>query len=317
MKRRIIVLSFMAVLFVLICAVASAESLQLDNAPAVVTWYTDLPQGGQSQNGPFSVYSTAEMQVPWNVKDYNDFNTVWNLDHVSGPDQFALDHYINKYSSGDAYFWASVKAKSSTLTDVDSVYTMKCTYKNKTYEGKVTIHAVSGVTLPTQLNLRAFKTDANGNTIGEEIPITDDVITVKAGDSFYLSGNANGSIPGINTESVFLNITYYDFEGYTIRNDRWLGAKDAQKGIYGNNTAMITALKLGNYRIEPWTGIANKTNFSVAHPITLQVTGDGTVDPYFPEPQISVNREYFADEEVNISLPWVTGAEYHEIRIFS
>ena len=274
-----------------------AEPLELEISSKELTWYIDLPKGNQSQMGSFSVESTGEMQVPWNVRDYNDFNTVWSLEYVSGPDNFSLDYDEAYHWSGDDYFRAAIKPKEGTLTAGDSVYLMKCAYKNNIYEGKVTIHSVSGAILPTQLNLRAFKTDASGSTIGQELSITNNEITVKAGECFYLSGNANGSIPGVNTEDVFLNITYYD-DGYTIRNERWQGTIDTAKGIYGNNTALFTTKTPGTYRIEPWTDPANLSNFSVANPITLKITDE---NGNLPAPRL-LNEP--AEVTWYIGLPW-------------
>lgn len=245
------------------------------------TWYTGLEE--INQNGPFSTGYVGETFIPWSIQDYNDTAITWTLEYMSGPDNFVLDYH--PYDSWkESYFRAQVKPKSGALTTGNSVYKMKATYKGVDYEETLTIHTVNPVSLPTMLIVKAYKTNDSGTILGEEIPITNDVLTLKAGDSFYLNGNLNGSFPHFSANEMFLNVTYYD--GVESK-DRWQGAVDSAKGIYRDNTVMWTVNTPGTYRLEPWT-YPKDTNYSVGHPITIQVTDE---NGYLPGPKLDNSGE--------------------------
>ena len=252
---------------------------KLDNADCEWNWYKDIPTGWPITAGPHTENASdfGNMSLPYNVRDYSDLNTTWELVHVSGPNNFVISHYP---SSGwtDSYFVASITAKEGTLVSGDSVYTMRCTYKGTTYEGKATIHTTdTPATFPTALNVKAYKTDANGSIIGDEVPIKNGVLTVKTGEKYYISGALNRSFPDMDNEDICLNITYYG--GVMFTNDcLWQGTPIPTKEIYNNNTKCFTATTPGTYQFEPWT-IYWYSNYAVYYPLTLIVTeSDGTLD---------------------------------------
>ena len=307
MKKRIV---FLGVILLCVCAAAFAcadpTGNSLINAPEEVTWYTGIPWGGNG--GMHSMSAVGQLWFPDEERDSNDLDIVWSLTRESGPDNFKLYHNPDS-DYPESYFNALVQPKSDQMSTGTSVYTMRAIYKNATYEGEITIHTVD-TGMPTGVTFRVFET--SGCDIGTEVPFTNNTLTVESGKKYWISGLFTGGTAAPTNQ--WINNSY-DWRG-AEPGDRWDWGSLPAYGIYSSNTVMFTATTPGTYQAEADLSIG-LSNLAWNMPFTMQVTDSGTSDPYFPEPEISIQSEYYADEEVLISLPWVSGAEEHEIRIFN
>ncbi len=234
---------------------------KLDGSGMEVTWYLGLPENVPAAGGVYSADSIGQLWLPESVRDFNDTNMAWNLTHISGPDNFEL--FYEQWDWEESYFFARVKPKSGALTVGTSQYKMSVTYKGETYEGDLTIHTVNE-SLPTGATLRVYETDSVGSTIGTEVPFVNGELTVKTGESYYLSGIFDNFSLGI--EKQWIN-SWFDNGG--DRKERWAGA--ATSTICYANTEYFTATNMGYYSVG--TSITQEfSNLEVLIPITLIVT---------------------------------------------
>ena len=294
MKKRILTAVLVTLLLALVCAAAGAAAspAKLEPAWREDTWYTRLPTGFPDEGGAYSTEMFAQMWSPEAVRDYSDTNLSWNLIHVSGPDNFVLFYEPNSDRFGkdwmDRFFCAYVKPKSGTLTVGTSVYRMTADYKGVTYEGDLTIHTVNSA-VPESATVRAYKTDGTGSYIGAEIPFTNGTLTVKTGESCYLSGMFdNYALP---VEKQWINSW---FDNGADRMDRWTGASTGT--IDRSNTEYFTATNPGIYHVG--TTISQEySNLEVYVPFTLAVADANGIVP-MPEMK---NFDVFPNER-NIYL---------------
>ena len=279
MKQRILLFSFFTMILLAACAAASAttSNARLDTSYREDTWYTGLPQEFSEDGGAYCDNAFAQMWSPESVRDYNDTNISWQLAHVSGPDNFELfyDPYSAQFGQDwmDRFFCAYVKPKSGSLSLGTSTYKMTAVYKGVTYEGDMVIHTVDA-TYPTSATIRAFKTDADGGFIGDEVLFDHGTLTVKTGESYYLNGVFDHS--SIPVEKQWINSWFYDGAD---RKERWSGTETATEKY--SNTEYFTATNPGIYHIG--ANISQEySNLIVYVPFTLIVTDENGNDPGAP-----------------------------------
>ena len=215
MKRRIV---FLGLVILLLAAAVYAAAEPLDTPNREVTWYIGLPENEPGKtNHIYSTRTVGQMWSPENVRDYQDLNIQWELESVSGPDQFELAWEPNN-GWPDSYFCAEARPKSGTLTAGNSVYTMKATYKGVTYEGTLTIHAVSLQAPPAGMALKYAEFDPLTGETGSYTTVGNgSEVHIQTGKTFVLTGLFTGTAPG-SADSHWLNC--WGGDGFTEL-DRW------------------------------------------------------------------------------------------------
>lgn len=304
MKRIIRIMMLITLLAVCVCAAAYADEPATSLGTCNATWYTGLPVE-TTAGGAYTMESAGYLWFPGEI-DFEDTDITWELVWLSGPDQFEAYNDGNELYKG-GYFHVSAKPtrQDAEMVEGVSVYTARATYKGKVYEGTMTIQTVNPApdALPTELILKAYRTNEDGTELGEEIPITDGVLALQTGYSYYINANMNRAFPNYSASQQQLSVSYVGGVSFPWDDWLWQGSPDEENGIYRQNTMRVEASTPGSFQFVPWFNPAD-TNYAISKPITVSITGE-------PEYRALVK------EQTLDTIQWYTGLNESRYRLQS